>query len=148
MLVELVNNGDFSDTEHWDAGNGWSISNGAANFSQVANRGKLEQTLEIAVGKTYLVTFDVLFSSVAGATVSVGGTSASVSGTGRKTYSLTAVNTTGISFWPGNLEDSSWKLDNVSVLYEKDFSLTPAHKNLSAMGKEITQIVDTSEYQR
>ncbi len=55
---ELVTNGDFSSSDDWGTGAGWSVSNGVASHTG-ATAGYLTQTNVTEVGKIYKISFDI-----------------------------------------------------------------------------------------
>ena len=78
---ELVTNGDFATDSNWSKGTGWTISGGSANCdgSQSSNSGLVQQngilgvSLDLVVGRTYKMEFDIVVSSGFITNIEVGG---------------------------------------------------------------------------
>ena len=115
---QLVTNGDFSNgATYWTKGTGWSISGGTANYDGLQASQLLRQgTANGAVGKTFLVKYDVVNNSgVGGIQAKFGGVNLSAynKNNGSFEFYIVAVSTDYVRFIPQL--DFNGSIDNVSV---------------------------------
>jgi len=59
LPTELITNGDFATDSDWAKGTGWSIVSGAANANTASSSYFYQTINELAVGKTYSITYTI-----------------------------------------------------------------------------------------
>jgi hypothetical protein len=59
LPTELITNGDFATDSDWTKGTGWSIVSGAANANTASSSYFYQTINELAVGKTYSITYTI-----------------------------------------------------------------------------------------
>lgn len=154
MLVQLVKNGDFSSSEDWTLGDGWSISGGEGIFSYVSEAGSLEQTIDISTDKRYHLTFEVISISLSGTSYLQGSLGEVV------TTHITEPGYYGIAVEPGSVTTLKFeilgsggqsgdeaKIDNVSVICQEGITPLYAVKSYTDSDRTVTKIVKPSEIQ-
>jgi len=98
---EQVTNGDFATDTDWTKGTGWTISGNAANFTY-SIPSSLTQDLNVTSGLRYLIEYEIISNS--GISLKGGGSnffnvgSSIPSTVGLHSFSVTAVNSSGIEF--------------------------------------------------
>jgi len=99
--AEEVTNGDFATDTDWTKGTGWTISGNAANFTY-SIPSSLTQDLNVTSGLRYLIEYEIASNS--GVSLKGGGSnffnvgSSIPSTVGLHSFSVTAVNSSGIEF--------------------------------------------------
>ena len=152
---ELVTNGDFATDSNWTKGTGWSISGGSANCdgSQSSNSGLVQQngilgvSLDLVVGRTYKMEFNIVVSSGFITNIEVGGNYKypGLSSSGTYTFYFTPTSTNDrITFTASSSFIGS--IDNVSVKEgltgDFTFSRGSAATRVNAQGL-VEEITDT-----
>jgi len=152
---ELVTNGDFATDSNWTKGTGWSISGGSANCdgSQSSNSGLVQQngilgvSLDLVVGRTYKMEFNIVVSSGFITNIEVGGNYKypGLSSSGTYTFYFTPTSTNDrITFTASSSLIGS--IDNVSVKEgltgDFTFSRGSAATRVNAQGL-VEEITDT-----
>ena len=128
---ELVTNGDFDTDTDWTKGAAWTINNGTANYND-SSTSPVYQNITLNANY-YQLKFSISNSSGSGASIWIGNSSGSVSYTDNTyqyytngNYTLTInvpSNQSTLTFY-GNVQGSSFSIDNVSVkeTIDGDFS--------------------------
>lgn len=117
----LVTNGTFDTDTDWTKGTGWTINTTTGVASHAATgAGYLDQTLSTITGQTYVLTYDVTYTSGPGSFQPlIGGTAGTAiasTGTYSETFVATGVSTLFRMYAGASVVGS---IDNVSV-YEVD----------------------------
>jgi hypothetical protein len=110
---ELVTNGDFGTDTDWTKGAGWTISGGVAVSDGTASNA-ISQAGILTVGKTYVVSFDIVSRSAGFVRPQLGttkGTSVSAVGS----YSQTVTSLGNGTFYIFSVSNFNGTIDNVSV---------------------------------
>jgi len=110
---ELVTNGDFGTDTDWTKGAGWTISGGVAVSDGTASNA-ISQAGILTVGKTYVVSFDIVSRSAGSVRPQLGtavGTSVSAVGS----YSQTFTSLGNGTFHIFSVSNFNGTIDNVSV---------------------------------
>ncbi len=116
---EWVTNGDFSTDTAWTKGAGWTISGGAASFSNVSGSTLSQTGFSLPAGSTFEIRFNLTQVSGSGLIIQFSGgggadQSSTVSGSGSKRLLLTAsINRTTFAF--SALGGSVFSVDDVSI---------------------------------
>jgi hypothetical protein len=144
---ELVTNGDFATDSNWTKGIGWSISNSIAscdgtqtsNSTLTQQNGILGVSLDLVVGRTYKMEFNIVVSSGFITNIEVGGNYKypALSSSGTYTFYFTPTSTNDrITFTANSSFQGS--IDNVSVVEDLSgdftFSRSSAATRVNAQG--------------
>ncbi len=117
--TDLIVNGTFDSGASWTAGTGWTISGG--NATHASGILTLDQTIVAGLdeGDSYIVQYEVLFTSGTGVTVSIGGTAGTLRASAATfVETIVAGSSELIEFTPSS--DFVGSVDNVQL-----FKLTP-----------------------
>jgi hypothetical protein len=112
-----VTNGTFDSDAAWTKGAGWTIGSGVASSNGTASNALLQSSI-LTVGKTYVVSFDIV-SRTAGFVRPQLGTAIGVSVSAAGTYSQTVTCSGNGTFYMFSISNFNGTIDNVSV-YETD----------------------------
>jgi hypothetical protein len=115
--IEKVVNGDFTSSDGWIFGAGWSYDNvnHEADKGPVAGSGSLEQNISAVAGEQYTLKFTVKNYLSGAVTPYIGGVAGTqVSANGNYVQTITASSTANLRFVP-LLDSTSCSIDNVSV---------------------------------
>jgi hypothetical protein len=140
--VELVTNGTFDTDSDWVKGTGWSIRGGKATHTS-PDYGELSQDISLESGKTYIATFNYIYSSGGGMGFGEVGQTSVFTATASGFYSIKFVSTgaTGIRFTGDSVNGS---VDNISVQKLKPATCTVAAE--VTMGASAEDIPSGSVY--
>jgi len=115
--IEKVINGDFTSSEGWIFGTGWSYdsTNHEADKTSATNSGSLEQDISAIPGEQYVLKFTVRNCTAGGVRPYIGGTAGTtVSANGDYVQIITATSTANLKFVPSS-DNTVLSIDNVSV---------------------------------
>jgi len=111
---ELVTNGDFATDSNWNKNSNWSISGGTANCDGTSNGDINQGTTTATIGKSYIITYDVVSISQGSFFFKFGGVNGVFRNSiGTYTETIQAINSNRIAL--DSINNAIGSIDNVSV---------------------------------